>query len=182
MNKKSVIIPTLLLAIVGGAVLAQTDYFEAALANPTVTASQAKEIALKEVNGDVISLEFDGDDLQPHYEIDVMKDHEKVELLIDAASGAVQVTERETIKTIKQNIAQAVSSVVPGAKTAALSQQQAIDIALAKAAGTVTDVELDDDDNELVYEIEIRNGNMEYDFKIDANSGAVIEYKEDLED
>ncbi len=182
MNKKWVIIPTLLLAIGGGAVLAQTDYFEAALANPTVTASQAKEIALKEVNGDVISLEFDGDDLQPHYEIDVMKDHEKVELQIDAASGAVQVTERETIKTIKQNIAQAVSSVVPVAKTAALSQQQAIDIALAKAAGTVTDVELDDDDNELVYEIEIRNGNMEYDFKIDANSGAVIEYKEDLED
>lgn len=182
MNKKWIIIPTLLLAIGGGAVLAQTDYFEAALANPTVTASQAKEIALKEVNGDVISLEFDGDDLQPHYEIDVMKDHEKVELQIDAASGAVQVTERETIKTIKQNIAQAVSSVVPVAKTAALSQQQAIDIALAKAAGTVTDVELDDDDNELVYEIEIRNGKMEYDFKIDANSGAIIEYKEDLED
>ena len=182
MNKKWIMIPTLLLAIGGGAVLAQTDYFEAALANPTVTASQAKEIALKEVNGDVISLEFDGDDLQPHYEIDVMKDHEKVELQIDAASGAVQVTERETIKTIKQNIAQAVSSVVPVAKTAAISQEQAIDIALAKAAGTVTDVELDDDDNELVYEIEIRNGNMEYDFKIDANSGAVIEYKEDLED
>ena len=182
MNKKWIVIPTLLLAIGGGAVLAQTDYFEAALANPTVTASQAKEIALKEVNGDVISLEFDGDDLQPHYEIDVMKDHEKVELQIDAASGAVQVTERETIKTIKQNIAQAVSSVVPVAKTAALSQQQAIDITLAKAAGTVTDVELDDDDNELVYEIEIRNGKMKYDFKIDANSGAIIEYKEDLED
>ena len=179
MNKKFIMIPTLLLAIGGGAVLAQTDYFEAALANPTVTAGQAKELALKEVTGDVISLDFDGDDLQPHYESDSVKDNEKMELKVDAASGAVKVTEREMIK---KNVAQVTSAVLPVTKTDTISQEQAIDIALAKAAGTVTEIELDDDDNVLVYEIEIRNGKMEYDFKIDAISGAIVEYKEDLED
>lgn len=179
MNKKLIIIPTLLLAIGGGAVLAQTDYFEAALANPTVTVGQAKEIALKEVDGNVISIEFDGDDLQPHYEIDIVKDQEKVELQVDATSGAVQITEREMIK---QQVAKGTSAVLPETKTTAISQQQAIDIALAKAAGTVTEVELDSDNNELVYEIEIRNGKMEYDFKIDAQSGAIVAYQEDLED
>lgn len=179
MNKKLIIIPTLLVAIGGGALLAQTDYFEAALANPTVTAGQAKELALKEINGDIISIEFDGDDLQPHYEIDVVKDNEKVELKVDAASGAVKVTEREMIQ---KSVTQASSAVLPVTKTTTISQEQAMDIALTKAAGTVTEVELDDDNNELVYEIEIRNGKMEYDFKIDAVSGAIVEYKEDLED
>ena len=185
MNKKFIIIPSLLLAIGGGAVLAQTDYFEAALANPKITASEAKEIALKEVNGEIISLEFDDDDdnLQPHYEIDVVKDNEKVELKVDANSGAVKVTERESIN---QSIKQSNSSVLPSAtaskQSATISQQKAIDIALAKAAGTVTEIELDENDNQLVYEIEIRNGKMEYDFEIDAITGAIVEYKEDLED
>lgn len=179
MNKKFIMIPTLLLAIGGGAVLAQTDYFEAALANPTVTAGQAKELALKEVNGDVISLDFDGDDLQPHYEIDIVKDNEKMELKVDASSGAVNVTEREMIQ---KNGTQVTSAALPVTKPVTISQEQAISIALAKAAGTVTEVELDDDDNALVYEIEIRNGKMEYDFKIDAVSGAIVAYKEDLQD
>lgn len=31
-------------------------------------------------------------------------------------------------------------------------------------------------------EIEIRNGKMGYDFKINATTGVIVEYKEDLED
>lgn len=46
----------------------------------------------------------------------------------------------------------------------------------------MTDIELDEDDNRLIYEIEIRNGKMEYDFEIDAKTGDIIKYEEDLDD
>ncbi|MCH7321840.1 PepSY domain-containing protein [Solibacillus sp. MA9] len=181
MKKKLVVIPALLVAIGGGVLLAQSDYFEAASVNPEVTAGEAKKIALKEFTGDIISFDFDYDDGQPHYEIDIVKDSEKAELEVDAMSGAVKITERETIS---QSTNQKTSSVtkIP-TNTATISEQQAQEIALAQANGTITEIELDDDDDHgFVYEIEIRNGKMEYDFKIDATTGAIVEYKEDLED
>lgn len=211
MNKKILIIPALLIAIGGGAVLAQTDYFEAALSNPKITATDAKTMALKEINGDIVGFEYDGDDFKPHYEIDIVKDHEKVEIKIDANSGALTVTERESFVPIaKQNsstvipttpapetavaqqvkeskptsttTSQAVSEAVANPTAKMISEQQAKNIALAKASGTITDFELDEDDNRLVYEIEIHNGKMEYEFKIDAYTGAIVEYQEDLDD
>ena len=63
-----------------------------------------------------------------------------------------------------------------------ISQEEAIKIAQSKAAGKVISIELDTEDNNLVYEIEIRNGKMEYDFEIDATTGAILKYEEDLED
>lgn len=212
MNKKILIIPALLIAIGGGAVLAQTDYFEAALSNPKITATDAKTMALKEMNGDIVSFEYDGDDFKPHYEIEIVKDNEKVEFKIDANSGALTVTERESFLPIAK---QDSSTVVPAtskpesttsqadvsskaaessqdvsepkatpapAKPKMISEQQAKNIALAKASGTITDFELDEDDDRLVYEIEIHNGKMEYEFKIDAYTGAIVEYQEDLDD
>lgn len=55
-----------------------------------------------------------------------------------------------------------------------ISRDQAISIALAQFSGTVTDVDLEDDNNRLVYEIEIENGNSEAEIKIDAYTGQVI--------
>lgn len=222
MNKKIFIIPALLIAIGGGAVLAQTDYFEAALSNPKITATDAKTMALKEMNGDIVGFEYDGDDFNPHYEIEIVKDNEKVEIKIDAYSGALTVTERESFLPITKQDSSTVVPTTPAPETTVepaiseqapapkveskpestttsqavsesvatpkstpakmISEQQAKNIALAKASGTITDFELDEDDDRLVYEIEIHNGKMEYEFKIDAYTGAITEYQEDLED
>ena len=98
MKKKYFIIPALFVAIGGGTALAQTDYFEAALNNPNISASEAKEIALKQVDGKIVEFEFDADDRIPHYEIDIVKDNEKLEVTIDAQSGQATITSREMIK------------------------------------------------------------------------------------
>jgi len=42
-------------------------------------------------------------------------------------------------------------------------------------------VELDGDMGRTVYEVEFYSGNMEYDYKIDAKTGDVIEYEADSE-
>lgn len=218
MNKKFLAIPALLIAIGGGAILAQSDLFATAENNPVISASEAKNIALKQVNGEIIDFEYDGDDRTPHYEIDIVKGNEKIEVEINASTGETKITERETIRTApvektpatttETPIAPAPSTTVPTTKnevanetvkpvsqpvkpaaseqkksaTTILSKQQAIQIAQSKAPGRVTDVDLDDDDNRLVYEIEIRNGKMEYEFEIDAKTGAIIKYEEDLDD
>lgn len=59
-----------------------------------------------------------------------------------------------------------------------ITLDEAIQIALSKASGTVVDAELDG----MKYEIEIRNGKMEYEFEIHAITGAILSYEEDLDD
>ena len=44
------------------------------------------------------------------------------------------------------------------------------------------DIELDDEDGKLVYEVEFKSGSMEYDYEIDAVSGAVLKHEAELDD
>ena len=186
MNKKIIAIPALLIAIGGGAVFAQSDLFVQAVNNPSISAGEAKKIALKQLDGEIIGFEFDADDRTPHYEIDIVKDNEKIEVKVDADTGKAVVTERENIRTIKTENPVKTDGTVKATDSAnnssVITEEQAIEIAQAKAKGTVTDIELDEDDNRLIYEIEIRNGKMEYDFEIDAKTGDIIKYEEDLDD
>ena len=55
---------------------------------------------------------------------------------------------------------------------AGLSENQAYDM----------DIDLDDEDGTLVYEIEFKSGNMEYDYEIDAASGTILKHEAELED
>jgi len=186
MNKKIIAIPALLIAIGGGAVFAQSDLFVQAVNNPSISAGEAKKIALKQLDGEIIGFEFDADDRTPHYEIDILKDNGKIEVKVDADTGKAVVTERENIRTIKTENPVKTDGTVKATDSAnnssVITEEQAIEIAQAKAKGTVTDIELDEDDNRLIYEIEIRNGKMEYDFEIDAKTGDIIKYEEDLDD
>lgn len=55
---------------------------------------------------------------------------------------------------------------------AGLSENEAYDM----------EIELDDEDGTLVYEVEFKSGNMEYDYEIDAASGAILKHEAELED
>ena len=56
-------------------------------------------------------------------------------------------------------------------------------IVLAKVpGGTVKEIEFDYDDGKAVYEGEIRKGNMEYEFKVNATNGTIIEWEADYDD
>lgn len=64
-------------------------------------------------------------------------------------------------------------------KHSVISRQQAINIALAQFPGKVEEVDLDDDDGRLIYEIEIKNGDREAEFEIDAITGKIIDIEID---
>ena len=44
------------------------------------------------------------------------------------------------------------------------------------------DIELDDEDGTLVYEVEFKSGNMEYDYEIAAASGTILKHEAELDD
>ncbi len=82
----------------------------------------------------------------------------------------------------QSNIAEA----SPASSAAAVTAEQAKEIALAHAALTAADVtflraELDRDDGVQVYDIEFYKDNMEYDYEIDAATGSIRSFDHDLE-
>ncbi|MFP4457627.1 MAG: PepSY domain-containing protein [Clostridia bacterium] len=63
------------------------------------------------------------------------------------------------------------------------SYEEAIAIAFELTkGGVVIEIELDEDDEQLAYEIDILNGNKEFELLIDAYSGNVLEYEEEYDD
>lgn len=69
-----------------------------------------------------------------------------------------------------------------GSAAVAVSQEQAVQIALERVSGATEQdirIELDYDDGRYKYEGEIRYNNREYDFEIDANSGTILEWSEE---
>ena len=68
-----------------------------------------------------------------------------------------------------------------------IGDQAAIDIALADAGFAASDVfgldaELDLDDAVVHYDVEFKQGNMEYDYDIDATTGAILYSHSEIDD
>ena len=63
---------------------------------------------------------------------------------------------------------------------AAISEQQAKDIALKEAqGGQITKFKLDREKGRMVYEVEVMNGNIENDYEIDAETGAIVKLEQE---
>ena len=63
---------------------------------------------------------------------------------------------------------------------AAISEQQAKDIVKKEAPnGQITKFKLDRENGRMVYEIEVMNGNIEKDYEIDAETGAIVKLEQE---
>ena len=192
--KKLFIGLTISAAVFGGFALAQSMTTGSAAnqektSPKLMTEQEAKDIALKEVNGTIIEAEYDHDDNRPHYEFEIQSNKEEVNVEVDAKTGKATITERETVqaaavKEEKANAAQTNKANEAAAKKAGITKAEAIKSAKTVAKGTVTKVELDldDDDQTQVYELEFKDGNVEYDVEVDAYTGKILKVEQDLED
>jgi uncharacterized membrane protein YkoI len=64
---------------------------------------------------------------------------------------------------------------------ARITPEQARDAALAQVKGTVKKVELENEDGNVVYGVEIKTSNGESDVKVDAGDGRVLHIEQDSE-
>ncbi|MDO4261380.1 MAG: PepSY domain-containing protein [Eubacteriales bacterium] len=112
------------------------------------------------------------------YDVEFYTSTHEYEYEIAAADGTVRKRSAEAFRTgAAASGGSSVSVSVDDAKNAALSHAgfSASDVTFAKA-------KLDEDDGILVYEIEFYRGVTEYDYTIDASSGAILEYDSEVDD
>ena len=122
------------------------------------------------------------DESPAHYEVEIKSQSgEEFEYKLDAYTGAILESKRE-VEDGAETPAVQPSRPEPPAAVQDIGYAKAKSIAL-NHAGVKQDavydmeVELDEEDGILVYEVEFKSGNMEYSYEIDAASGAVLERK-----
>lgn len=177
MKKLFIIIPILLVAIGGGFLLAQGNLFTKAEAK--LTAGEAKKIALELYPGTIVGFEFDHDDRQPHYEIDIESNGERVEVEVNAVTSKAIVKEREAIKNSGSITSKAKVSQDDAINTAVLhyAKETSQEIDTKDFTKYVREVALDEDDNRLVYDIELRTTSEKVDVEVDANTGKIVKFQ-----
>lgn len=138
----------------------------------------AKEIARKDAGASSSvtyhEAKLDRDDGRMIYEIEFYSGNTEYDYEIDALTGTI-------LKKDYDIEGFAIPSTETGNKR--IGKEKAKEIALEKAPGAkVTDCDLDTDDGRSVYEIEMKNGRMEYECKIDAYTGKILTWESEYDD
>ncbi|MBM7586146.1 putative membrane protein YkoI [Bacillus pakistanensis] len=149
------------------AVSGNVDGGKSSTGQELISMEKAKEIALKEAQGTVESIELDKGYGQDIYEIDIENKNDDVDVKINAKSGEVVKIEKEHNIDDDNN--------EPATKVK-ITQEEAIELAQKAKQGKVVEIELDDNQ---YYDIEMKNGNEEIELKIDANNGKIVEEETD---
>ena len=145
------------------------------------------------------------DESPAHYEVELQTAWGEFEYLVDAYTGKVLSGQKdllaavsasnETTKPSGQKPASASNETTkpsdqkpaPSGTVQDIGYTKAKSIALNHAGVSESkaydmDIELDDEDGTLVYEVEFKSGNMEYDYEIDAASGTILKHEAELDD
>ncbi len=136
----------------------------------TIEEAKAKDIALQKTDGgDITNIQLAVDDGVKQYEVDITKGNKEYEVDIDSSSGKIIEFDEEQ-KDDEDEKEEELQNVSP-----AISLDQAIKTALKSAKGTVNETDLDQENNRLVYEIEIDTADKrEATVSVDAKNGGVI--------
>ena len=140
---------------------------------------------------DSVTAEVDSelDEFPAHYEVELHTAWGEFEYLVDAYTGKVISGQKDLLTTASTpNVTTKPSDQKPDPSDSAdIDHAKAKSIALNHAGVSENeaydmDIELDDEDGILVYEVEFKSGNMEYDYEINAATGAILKYESELDD
>ena len=124
----------------------------------------ADEIRYSEVDAEL-------DESPAQYEVEITgQKGEEIEYKIDAYTGTILESKRETED--KASAAQPTASGDIGhAKAKSIALNHA---GVSESKAYDMEIELDEEDGMLVYEVEFKSGGMEYSYEIDAATGAIV--------
>lgn len=153
-----------------------------------ITAEQAKKAALSHAGvkaGEAVFVKagLDWDDGRVCYEVEFYAGNTEYDYDIDAVTGAVLSCDREWDDFSLDRDDDEAEQGGAG-QSGLISEASARKIALAKApAGTkVVQCKLDRDNGRYVYEVEMRNGAVEYECDINAVTGVILDWDSDRDD
>ena len=127
------------------------------------------------------------DESPAHYEVEIKSQSgEEFEYKLDAYTGAILESKRE-VEDGAETPAVQPSRPEPPAAVQDIGYAKAKSIALNHAGVSENkaydmEIELDDEDGTLVYEVEFKSGGMEYSYEINAATGAVLKHEAELDD
>ncbi len=175
--------------------------------NEKITIEEAKTIALKEVNGEVESIELEQKLDKLLYKVKIAKDNVEYDVYIEASTGKVSSVNQDDNNDDDKfddhsaddkyddnndddivgdddgsNIKQKDSSAVNAINTQineTISQDQAIKIAEEAVNGKMTEIKKDQDDGILQYEVELGTDRGEAEVNVDVTTGKVLKVEFD---
>ena len=169
------------------------DLAEAGAPAMPIGKDKAMDIAVAEFGkasaAEILHSEVDPelDESPAHYEVEITgRNGEEIEYKIDAYSGAVIEAKREAADDDEASETQPAKPAQPGTAQD-IGHAKAKSIALNHAgvdANTVYDmnIQLDVEDGTIIYEVEFKSGNREYDYEIDAATGAILHHETEIDD
>ena len=122
------------------------------------------------------------DESPAHYEVELHTAWGEFEYLVDAYTGKVLSGQKDLPATAPVGD----ETAKPTAPTGDIGHAKAKSIALNHAGVSENkaydmEIELDDEDGTLVYEVEFKSGGMEYSYEINAATGAILKHEAELD-
>ena len=134
---------------------------------------------------DSVTAEVDSelDEFPAHYEVELHTAWGEFEYLVDAYTGKVLSGQKDLPTTAPVGD----ETAKPTVPTGDIGHAKAKSIALNHAGVSENkaydmEIELDDEDGTLVYEVEFKFGGMEYSYEINAATGAILKHEAELDD
>ena len=124
------------------------------------------------------------DESPAHYEVEIKSQTgEEFEYKIDAYTGAILESKREAADGTEVPVVQPSKPAASGDIGYAKAKSVALNHAgVSENKAYDMEIELDDEDGILVYEIEFKSGGMEYSYEINAATGAILKHEAELDD
>ena len=124
------------------------------------------------------------DESPAHYEVEIRSQTgEEFEYKVDAYTGAILESKREAADGTEVPVVQPSKPAASGDSGDAKAKSVALNHAgVSEGKAYDMDIELDDEDGTLVYEVEFKSGNMEYSYEINAATGAILKHEAELDD
>ena len=124
------------------------------------------------------------DESPAHYEVEITSQTgEEFEYKVDAYTGAILESKREAADGTEVPVVQPSKPAASGDIGYAKAKSVALNHAgVSEGKAYDMEIELDDEDGRLVYEIEFKSGNMEYSYEINAATGAILKHEAELDD
>ena len=153
----------------------------------TAAEQYAGTTALNSVTAEVDS---ELDESPAHYEVELHTAWGEFEYLVDAYTGNVLSGQKDLLAAVSvsnETTKPSGQKPAPSGTVQDIGYAKAKSIALNHAGVSENqaydmEIELDDEDGTIVYEVEFQSGNVEYSYEINAASGAILKHEAELDD